>query len=529
MENERENVIDELVEYKKFLEKVDKATLSEPLNKQVKVHVAIYVRVSTEEQKRDGFSIRSQIEKLTSYACIKDWVIFDIYNDEGISGKNIEERPALLKMIEDIKRGKINAVLVFKLDRLTRSIRDLMELTDIFNENKCEFCSLTENIDTHTASGRMFLKILGIFAEFERENLIERVRGGFERKATEGYSNSKNVFCYGYDRNKGDKVLTVNEEEAKIVQYIFKSFVEEFKTEYRIAKELNVKQIKTKINSFWRPITVKRILGNPTYIGKIRYAMKDKERYTVFDGKHEPIISDEVFQKAQNILNNRQKVVKTKRAKEDAYFTGMLICAKCGGKMVGHRNYKKRKDGVQVSYIQYVCPNHSFNACSQCSINQQKIEIAFVDYISDIEEFTEADKIIPQITNENMENKDLIKDKLNENISKLDAKKHKIMQLFLNDDIKLTEYKEMTELIEKEIALLENSILELEEIEEEENIQINEDDIILNIKDNWLLLNNHEKMEFLQNFVDKIIVESEKEENSRSNKVKVKQIVFNKK
>lgn len=494
-----------------------------------KIHVAIYVRVSTEEQKREGFSIRAQIDKLTKYASIKDWTIHDIFNDEGISGKNIEERPALLRMIEDIKKGKINAVLVFKLDRLTRSIRDLMELTDIFNDNRCEFCSLTENIDTHTATGRMFLKILGIFAEFERENLIERVRSGFEGKASEGYTNVRTIPSYGYDRKKGDKILSINEEEAKIVQYIFNCFVEEYKNEYRIAKELNAKQIKTKTNSYWRPITVKRVLENETYVGKIRYAIKDKERFKVFDGKHEAIVSEEIFQKAQSIINNREKVVITKRPKTDAYFSGMLTCSHCGGKMVGHRNYRTLKNGTKVSYIQYLCPNHNYNSCPQVNVNQQKLEDAFVDYISHIEEFTEADKILQnQTVKENIENQDVVKEKLNDDISKLDVRKRKIMQLFLSDEINIDEYREMTELIEKEIALLENSILELEEMEEE-NIQINEDDIILSIKENWLLLSNREKLEFLQTFVEKIIVQSEKEEHTHNNKVKVKQIVFNKK
>ena len=146
------------------------------------METAVYCRVSTEEQAQEGFSIRAQEQKLKEFANVKDWSIYNIYIDEGISGKNITERPAITRLIEDIKAGHIKNVLVFKLDRLTRSVADLVYLIDLFKAHQCDFNSLMESIDTGTASGRMFIKIIGIFAEFERENISERVRIGKERK-----------------------------------------------------------------------------------------------------------------------------------------------------------------------------------------------------------------------------------------------------------------------------------------------------------------------------------------------------------
>jgi len=146
------------------------------------------VPVSTDEQAQEGFSIRAQTEKLKAYALLKDWEIYDIYADEGISGKNIVDRPEINRLIDDINEGKVDNVLVFKVDRLTRSVKNLVELVDLFEEYNCAFNSLTESIDTDTPSGRMFLKIIGIFAEFERENLVSRLKMGFERKAREGYT-----------------------------------------------------------------------------------------------------------------------------------------------------------------------------------------------------------------------------------------------------------------------------------------------------------------------------------------------------
>ena len=122
------------------------------------METGIYARVSTEEQAKEGYSIRAQEQKLKDYARIKDWQIYDAYIDEGISGKNITERPEVNRLIDDVKSGKVKNVLVFKIDRLTRSTSDLIYLVELFNEHGCTFNSLMESIDTQTASGRMFLK-----------------------------------------------------------------------------------------------------------------------------------------------------------------------------------------------------------------------------------------------------------------------------------------------------------------------------------------------------------------------------------
>ena len=156
---------------------------------------AIYCRVSTEEQAREGFSINAQKEALTKYALANDWIITDYYVDDGISGKNLDERPEVTRLIKDVKSGKIKNVLVYKLDRLTRSIRDLIYLIELFKKYQCSFNSKTEKIDTSNAVGKMFVEIIGVFAEFERENLAERVTFGYEQKTREGnYTNTHGVF-----------------------------------------------------------------------------------------------------------------------------------------------------------------------------------------------------------------------------------------------------------------------------------------------------------------------------------------------
>ena len=184
-----------------------------------KMVTGIYIRVSTEDQAKDGFSIHAQREKLTKYAEANDWDIFDYYVDDGISGKNLEDRPEITRLLKDVEDGKINNILIYKLDRLTRSVRDLIYLIELFEKHSCTFNSQTEKIDTSNAVGRMFVKIIGIFAEFERENLAERVSFGYEQKTREGnYTNTNGV--YGYDYIVGEKKIIVNEEEKDLVNRI---------------------------------------------------------------------------------------------------------------------------------------------------------------------------------------------------------------------------------------------------------------------------------------------------------------------
>ena len=257
-----------------------------------KINTGIYIRVSTEEQALNGFSIRAQEEKLVNYAVnIKDWNVYKVYKDEGISGKRIDNRESLKEMLDDIKNNRINNVLVFKIDRLTRSTRDLIDLVEYFNRYECDFNSLCESIDTSSATGRMFIKIIGIFAEFERENLAERVSMGYEQKTREGnYTNCNGV--YGYDYVDGK--LIVNDNESIVVKNIFNSFLNG-ESMLRIAKRLESNFVPTKRGGKWRSSTIKSILTNPLYIGNVRYGLHKNNGFEVVGKNIDKIISKELF------------------------------------------------------------------------------------------------------------------------------------------------------------------------------------------------------------------------------------------
>ena len=254
----------------------------------------IYVRVSTDEQV-DGFSIKAQINKLTKYAESCDWDIINYYIDEGVSGKNLCDRAEVNHLIDDIKDGIINNVLVYKLDRITRSTKDLIYLIELFEKYNCTFNSQTEKIDTSNAVGRMFIKIIGIFAEFERENLAERISFGYEQKTREGnYTNCNGVYGYDYVNGYG---LVINKCESLVVNCIYNWFLDGVSMS-EIVRLLS--DTPTKRGGVWRVSTIKSILTNPLYIGKVRYGIHKSNKFVVDSNFVEKIITEDIFYKVQN-------------------------------------------------------------------------------------------------------------------------------------------------------------------------------------------------------------------------------------
>jgi len=306
------------------------------------IKTGIYIRVSTDEQVKYGYSIRAQKEKLINYANIKEWKIYKIYIDEGKSGKNLE-RTAIKELINDIKNKDVNNVLIYKIDRLTRSTKDLIELIELFKSYNCDFNSLTESIDTSSPTGRMFIKIIGLFAEFERETIVERIKVALERKVKEGYSLCSSTSSYGYERKKGEKIQKINQEESIVVKKIYEMFLNG-KTISEIKETLRENKIKTKKNKEWTNKTIINILSNPNYIGNVRYGI-NTNKYFEKKGKHQKIINLDIYKIVKDKLNNRI------RTNKDAYYSNKLQCL-CSNKMYTKRTYFKKK-----CYINYLCKN----------------------------------------------------------------------------------------------------------------------------------------------------------------------------
>lgn len=239
--------------------------------------VGVYVRVSTEEQAKEGISIDAQIERCRSFCKARDWRVFKIYTDAGYSAGTLE-RPAFKNLIDDINNKKFNILLVYKIDRFSRKLKDLISILEDLKSKGINFTSVTEQIDTTTAMGEAFFQIIGVFAQLERGMVKERVELAFDKKINSGEILYRAPLGYVYRNGK----LVVNEEEAEKVREIFNMW----------ANGIHYQEISKKFNI---PIsTLYEIIKNPTYIGKVRY------RGQLFNGIHKGIIDEELFRKVNS-------------------------------------------------------------------------------------------------------------------------------------------------------------------------------------------------------------------------------------
>ena len=242
---------------------------------------AIYIRVSTQEQAQQGFSLDAQQEKLEKYANARGYDIFKIYRDEGKSAKELK-RPEMIKMLEDANSKKFSVIFVYKLDRFSRSLKDLILTLDKLKEIGIDFISLQDKIETDSASGKLMFHIISAFAEFERNIIGDRTKFGMERKAREGGFITKAPKGYRLINKK-----LVPTEEKLIVREIFEEFLNKDISLTRLAKKHDM-----------TTSGIKKLLSNTTYIGKVKFAKQENQ------GQHEPIIDNELFENIQAKLNN---------------------------------------------------------------------------------------------------------------------------------------------------------------------------------------------------------------------------------
>ena len=328
--------------------------------------------MSTTEQAQEGFSLPAQLERLRAYCASQDWEVTDIYTDEGESAKSTD-RPELQRLLGDIKMRKIGIVLVYRLDRLTRSVLDLYELLQVFDKHDVGFKSATEVFDTTTAMGRLFITIVAALAQWERENLGERVKFGNRQKALSGQAvTPKSLFGYGVNNGK----FVINENEAEIIREIFQRYLSG-EGMHRLFKWLNdpdCPRLGRKKNP-WSANALYHVLMNPFYAGYIRYDIRSKTDTLVIKGEHEPIISNDTFKLAQEIRTQRA----TTRRGGSGHFplVGLLRCH-CGAAMIGHQT-NPRKDKL---YRYYQCANSITGLCEWKSRRADDIEKEFIDSIS---------------------------------------------------------------------------------------------------------------------------------------------------
>lgn len=300
------------------------------------MNIALLARVSTQEQAINGHSIGEQVERMRDYCKAMGWTVYREYVDAGYSGANTD-RPALQRMIRDIKAGKVDKVLVYKLDRLSRSQKDTLELIeDVFLSNGCDFVSMSENFDTSTPFGRAMIGILAVFAQLEREQIKERMCMGKLARAKKGKYSGSDRLPIGYDYINGE--LVTNEFEKMQVIQIFEWYAQGI-APYTIAKRFNEAGMTTRYGK-WHDQVIRQILMRKTYLGYTKY---NDEWY---QGSHEAFISQELFDKVQEIMHRKSEEhqqYNRRAGRANSYLGGYLYCAKCGAKYA--RNLAGKKDG----------------------------------------------------------------------------------------------------------------------------------------------------------------------------------------
>lgn len=277
----------------------------------------------------------------------------------------MNNRPALMNMLKSITKERVQDVYVYKIDRLSRKLLDALNIVEALEKEEVKLFSLKEQIDLTSPLGKMVFQVMGSFAELERNTIVDRVKSGMTQRAKKGGFNGGIVLGY----NSINKQLVINPKEAKIVEEIF-TLAKKGHGYKRIANEINGKGYRTKKGNLFAICTIKGILDNPIYIGKICFNqlvdVSSKKRkgknqsYILAEGTHSPIISEELW----NVVQYARRT-KVKPAKGDYVYllTGLLRCPNCHTGMVAHTN-KGHKEGV--IYRRYECGNYHNKGRAAC-------------------------------------------------------------------------------------------------------------------------------------------------------------------
>jgi site-specific DNA recombinase len=366
---------------------------------------SIYTRVSTEDQVREGYSLEVQREYLINYAKQQGYEINEIYSDEGISA-GTTERQALQKLLKDAKQKKFNLVLVYKIDRFSRRLSDLLGLVEQLESYGVGFKSATEPFDTTTSAGKLLFQQLGSFAEFERNRHAERVFPGMVKSVQAGnWHGSKNCPT-GYTYNKEKKLLEINDREAKIVRLIYKLYLEG-KTTAEIADHLNGSKHETRVGRFFYPKYIRDILRNHIYIGEIvwnkccydksqktsrgfKYIKNDPSQWIIAKGKHQPLISNEDFSRVQALLdqNNNAPIRRSQRGK--FAFSRLLYCEKCNHRYFGVSSISNHRTGERKTW--YRCGGQQAHHI-RCGANAIKEEVLEKTILAAMQDMLNSDKL----------------------------------------------------------------------------------------------------------------------------------------
>ena len=472
----------------------------------------LYIRVSTEDQAREGFSLPEQEKRLRAMCEYKGYEIYKLYKDAGISAKTGNTRPAFEELLQDIRDKKCNTIVVLKLDRLTHSVFDLEGIMNFLEENNAYLDCANEEINTTNSSGKMVARLLTTVSQNEIERTNERTKFGLSGAIKEGHIPARAPLGYKHI----DKKLVPDPLTKDIVIRIYNLYFEG-KSYYNIATIFNEEQVLGKTN--WKDTGILRIISNEVYKGDYVHG-KRTNHPTLYKDVVEPIVSKEMW---DNCQVQKKKNQKNYMRTQTYIFLQKLKCPKCGRILAGGASHKIKSDKW---YFYYRCGNCKSN------IHEDKIEDKIKVLLADILEY---DNVVNEFFLPVLKSKiDNPKEQLEKELKSLNNKRDRIRKAYIDELFTEEEFKQESKLIENQIEMVNSKLLENSQAGQlnftTEDILLKRDmDFINKIKlpisyyafnDNWDLLDRDTRADIVMRYIDDIELEL------KGNKYEVKQINF---
>ena len=470
----------------------------------------VYIRVSTEDQAREGFSLGEQEEKLLQLCKFKELEVYKVYKDAGISAKDMEHRPQFQEMLKDMKEGKLNYIVAYKLDRITRSVRYLEELISVLEQYNCFLLCDRDDVNTSTANGRFFVRMLTVLSQLEIEIVSERTKFGLNGAIKSGHIPGQRPFGY---KSAEDKRMVIDNATRRHVEKIFDMYLEG-KSFQQIANFFKENNIYPKKN--WKDTTIQKIIDNKIYMGDYeqykRIGKQENLEPIVYMNVVEPIISRAKWEECQRQKERNQRTYTRDRVYT---FFQRLKCPNCSRIMKC-----KGSGGTKRKYMYYTCEYCHIN------FNEDHVEHLLRDFIYDLLEYDMAVKnfflpVLEDKTN-NIDTTSIDKE-----IRDLEKQRDRIKDLYIKGIVEIDDFKEDYKLIEDKLANLESKKIELvnletfnysphellaeRDLEKEKMIRL--DTLNAVFKTKWNGMDKSEKQEFISKFIDTIEIKKDSKGN----------------
>ena len=470
----------------------------------------VYIRVSTEDQAREGFSLGEQEEKLLQLCKFKELDVYKVYNDAGISAKDMEHRPQFQEMLKDMKEGKLNYIVAYKLDRITRSVRDLEELISLLEQYNCFLLCDRDDVNTSTANGRFFVRMLTVLSQLEIEIVSERTKFGLNGAIKSGHIPGQRPFGY---KSAEDKRMVIDNATRPYVEKIFDMYLEG-KSFQQIANYFKENNIYPKKN--WKDTTIQKIIDNKIYMGDYeqykRIGKQENLEPVVYMNVVEPIISRAKWEECQRQKERNQRTYTRDRVYT---FFQRLKCPNCSRIMKC-----KGSGGTKRKYMYYTCEHCHIN------FNEDHVEHLLRDFIYDLLEYDMAvKKFFLPVLEDKTNNIDTTS--IDKEIRDLEKQRNRIKDLYIKGIVEIDDFKEDYKLIEDKLANLESKKLELvnletfnysphellaqRDLEKEKMIRLDTLNSVLKTK--WNGMDKSEKQEFISKFIDTIEIKKDSKGN----------------